>query len=523
MPTLSSGSSVAVPLPAGSCIVVGDSCAGYATITSGSNSGQQLAINYANEVLGPFAETCNVSVSCVAGSMAYNVMYPAADPASVATSTQLLRGDDPRLMPYANTFAFVGDSRLAQMHVDSPKRNKHSVHWFNHANALMGQRMRNVYNGAVSGWRSDQYIPVGLDGAIASGAQWLVIWGVVNDISFGVTAAQAWNGWASGAGPVGASDSHIGIKAAAQRALVAGMRVILLTDPGSTSMAGNATLTGECLRYNRYVREFAEQTKGVLLFDVAREVWNPTSTNLTWKTGYSVEGSNVQTHLATLGGYNCGVAFASLMSPILPAFQQLPAARIETNANGGVDLTPNPLWLTTTGGTVGTGFTGTMPAGWEAIRSGSGNPTATLTLQDAADGVGKELVVACTFNAADDEIRIRCTNSLASSLSLPAAGDILQAGGEVSVANSSSSFCGVYLQLQGDPSGSNYEVVDMYCGSAYGAGPTTAYNQVQQTYPVQFAAAPSTYLRFSFRAVAFAAGTATFTIRKPWLRKRLSA
>lgn len=424
-------------------------------------------------------------------------------------------------------FAFVGDSRLAQMFSDpTSRRTKNSRMWWNVANTLLRQRMVIEYNGAVSGLRSDEYIGA-MSGALATGAGWVVIWGVVNDISYGVTAAQSWFGWSSGAGPAGASDTHVGIRAAALKALNAGRRVILPTDPGSTSFAGDVAKTAEIVKYNRFVREFAAAYPGVVLFDVASLVWNRTATTLTWKSGYSAEASNAQTHLGQLGGYRVGTAFAQLISPLVPAVDRISHSAIEVASVGDVVVTPNPLFLTTTGGSVNGTVTGNPPLAWNLTTNGPGT-SATITVQASANGNGNEVVIACTFGggaAAGHSVVFQSRGAAAGGVAVPAAGEVFEAGGQGEIAASGSDkLIGVYSELKCDAGGFERQARDMYCDASVGVGPTLTAALVQDmmTPPLEVVSgAAATFVVLGFKVIPNAAGTATITIREPFIRKRL--
>ncbi len=172
----------------------------------------------------------------------------------------------------SNSFAFVGDSRLAQTFSDTgpfPANGTHvnTNHFFNVANALLGQRLKIAYNGAASGLRSDQYLAA-LPAAIASGASWLMIWSVINDVGqSGATGDTALTIWTR-------------IKAAAVQALNAGMNVVLLTECGSTSISGSAAQMGMVYAFNEYLREFCAVTPGVYCLDAAHYVLIPAASPL---------------------------------------------------------------------------------------------------------------------------------------------------------------------------------------------------------------------------------------------------
>ena len=422
----------------------------------------------------------------------------------------------------SNSFAFVGDSRLSQMFTDSIATygNLNSLYpqginsgsnyhiktnmFFNAANTQLGQRMKVAFNGSVSGLRSDQYLWC-MPQAIASGANWLMIWGVVNDIGqSGTTGDTAKSIW-------------LRIKAAAQQALVAGMNVIIVSETGSTSFS--ATQTGMVFQFNEYAREFCEVTAGAFFYDISRVVIAPASTTIAFISGYSADGM----HLNGYGSYYAGVDFANWISSFVPNLYSAPYSSAEIQANGNVQQQPNPLFTTLTGGWAGTGITGNVPSGFTSNCTGS--TTCAITSQADPNGYGNNIILTCTFAANGDIIYFGASNTGVSNYTIP--GDIVEGGCEAIVNSGSSNFGGIGLYHTYYGTGSNY-LWDMYPlgwgggGALPNAMPTVAMDFVLRSMPTPVVSG-ITGLGFGMRIMAAGAGSAVVTIKRPWFRRRFAA
>lgn len=425
-----------------------------------------------------------------------------------------------------NAVSMIGDSRTKDFYVDSlaSSRVRSSQHPFAWANALLDDRFDVAYNGGISGARSDVYLNTtvnwrgvttdNLTASLASNALWWTIFGVVNDISYGTTAAQLWNGWGPGAGPSGASNTFIGWNAAIDMAILLGKRVILQTDPGSTGF--NATQIGELNKFNRRLIQKARSARNIQVFDRASAVWDATAAGpgITFKTGYSSDG----THLLALGGYRVGVSLANFLDKLIPPRSngRLTGAGM-TKAQGGVNWAPNPLFKTATGGNIFTGVTGAAAAGLDIYRTGTA--TAVASVVSAASGNGQR--VAATFGAAGEEIRI----DMALGNTGITVGDIFEAMGRIDIAAGATNLAGVYLKLEYNINGytGNLETQDMYAAASL--GPVSADAVTLGLHTEQAACPPYTtldalYVRLGI--VAAGAGSATVTWSEPMAIKSIT-
>lgn len=416
-----------------------------------------------------------------------------------------LLGVGQSFMPQKNAFAFVGDSRLSGMFNDSPTNLVKTNMWFNTANALIGQKMRIAYNGAVSGLRSDQYLAIQsgqtttpLQQAIASGAGWLVIHGVVNDIAqsgtTGDTAATIWTR----------------ILNASTTALNAGMNIILVTDPGSNALAAGS-VQGMVYQFNEYAREYAAKTSGVMLFDLAAAVMDPTATgNPNFISGYSSDG----THLNSFGHWYAGHAFASFIDPFVPPLPSQIYSIDEISSNANIQQVANPLFLTTTGGTTSTGFTGSTPASWRSLCTGSA--TATISTVTAPDGIGNAVKFVGTFTAAGEVIRLDQSTTLGN---ITSPGDIVDAGGKVIVEAGSVNLAAT--QFHFNLSTTANPVADLFPIGTNIALPNVAMNLTMRSMPYTVPGSLS-FINSQQRFIAAGAGSFTAYMYGFWIRRRIA-
>lgn len=307
-------------------------------------------------------------------------------------------GDAFQVAPFAsNRFSMIGDSRTADLHVGGGLNGRN---WFNWAAALYKQSPVLVGNYGVSGLRSDQYLTNGnFEKALADSAGWLIFgYPVVNDITQAAAGYTDLFGRAITLSNV-AANTVATLVAYARRATAAGMRVIMLTEPGSTAMT--AAQTTAVYEFNKALRRAVAGVPGVLLYDPTRIIWNATgsSTIISKKANYSGDG----THAQILEARAVGLDFAlNVLPAILPKVDSAPSSIADSVANGTTQLFRNPHYNTATGGSAGANVTlnsGALPANVTLVGKNAGaGLTVDATVQASADGMGNELklVVSCT-------------------------------------------------------------------------------------------------------------------------------
>lgn len=411
-------------------------------------------------------------------------------------------------------FAAIGDSRIARMYLDPTSNvSMTSYHFLHQANMQLGQRLNFVYCGGIAGNRSDQYIAAtspdpnysgqnNVNAFLSTGAKYFIIHGVVNDITQGFTASQAWLGY---------NGNAFGIKGLLDQIIAIGGRPILITDPGAVAFTSAQIV--ETLHYNELLLEYAEQHPQAILFDLAGLMWAPASGTIVFKTNYSTDG----VHPLTLAEFNTGLNFAAQMQSLLPALAYLEDAQTQRAAVGPVDQLNNPEFTPTTGGTSGTGITGNTPSAWSSLCTGA--TTATISSGVGADGHGFVNFV-CTFGAADEQVRLYQVTS--NTPVLP--GVLFQSSAQADIAAGSVNLAGVYLSdsISYNSGGSFMTGNDGFTTNATGGtGPTVAYQQTYKLRPIALPAAQTvTSKTWTLTIKASGAGSANVTFRRPrnWTR-----
>ena len=428
-----------------------------------------------------------------------------------------------------NRLAVLADSRGAQWHSDVTKLTRAGYNHRVPGDCLAGRRTIMVGNFGVSGERSDQIISR-LDLALASMCGTLDLQMGVNDV------AQATAGYTAVGGPMAGQAITLTnvltmMLANVETIIIAAVKanvpnIILTLDPGAGNM--NATQVGIILRYNQGLREFAERYPGVVTFDLPAYVWSPTTSTsaaFAYITGAHLSESGAFVHEGAIGAQLAGVGYAQLLTSIMPALPRNFRSNAEQNsALNKTGLLLNPLFTTVSGGTVGTGITGPVPASWVASRGsgGSGSATATITTQANPEGFGNELVVACTFAGAADVIYI--------GQDVPNAdwdiGTIVEGGSQIVVDSGSVNLAGVEEFLQNawnSGSISNYAMDNYQRGEA---GLQTGYKYDLLTQPLLCAQpvpnATKSWLTKRIQIKGAGAGSATVRIRTSQIRKRFS-
>lgn len=401
-----------------------------------------------------------------------------------------------------NQFAFIGDSRLAQVVVSQGSfyQRFNGFHWFILANNLMNNRMflPSTNMQAVSGLRSDQYTASIYTAPVyASNACWLVIYGALNDISQNYPAAGT-----------SAATAYANIKAVADTWTGMGRRVILPTETGATSLSGNSTQVGQVTKFNRLVRQYCTENPNCVSFDVAGTLMDPTST-MAFRTNVSGDGI----HPNLVGGVlAAGRGFSQLMSSLVPAYNGLVTTAGEVYANGGVQWFPNPTFQTTTGGTCVTTanltVSGSQPLGITACSSDVSG--STLTSSIAAGVYGNDWVLDMT-TAGAGKVHIQFDLT---SIATESAGDVFTTNAEYDVAAGASKFQGCTVQFT-----SNRNGVTSYSESNFEASVNSFLDATAKTFqiytpPLTIQTGTRNWLTGYLDCNFSAAGSATVNIRR---------
>lgn len=363
--------------------------------------------------------------------------------------------DAPGIRPYnRNSLVMLGDSRLAQCYVDAQKRQRTGYNFISQALALCGQRFKIAGNFATSGQRSDQYMsPANVASARATDAHWLLVYGIVNDVSAAGNAVDYWTTY---------------IKPVVQAWTGAGRGVILITETGANNFAASgAAYMGAVHKYNAQIREYCRARQGVVLFDAAALLMLPGS-NMTINSAYSSDG----VHIGLMAGANMlGQHFAALLSTLAPPQDRLVSSVDQVYANGGVQWQPNPLFTaTTTGGTI----SGTRPTG---VGYGSAPGGSSAVGSIVAGDYGNNFELAITAGGAGAyRLSIDLTG-----VAVESPGDVFYANGLFSVASGATNFQWAGMYLESNRASVTTATRDGYCVAANGALPSGAQSWVSET------------------------------------------
>lgn len=390
-----------------------------------------------------------------------------------------------------NSMVLMGDSRLAQYKVDvaGTAKRRSGANFITWAQRLTGQRLTIEKMLAASGLRSDQYLAEALvQQALACKSYWLMIPGILNDI--------AQNGdndyWTTIIKPV------------VERWTATGRQVILHTETGAASLT-TATQRGAIFKYNRQIRAYARQNRGVIIFDAAEVAMNPAN-SCTPRSGYSTDGTHIDT---CVGGYNLGVRFAALVSQIIPPWNSLPKCIGEIYTNGGVYLFDNPVFTTTDSTAVGI-MTGTKPTG---VTSAIGPAGSSITSSIAAGAYGNDWTLAITAGGAGTvTVSIPPTSA-----SYWADGSIISSAIQADIASGHSNFQGICLHQEANNGTTTTNCDDGYVASGMGNLQAGAYpGLVLETdlFTIPAGAKASGWYFHQLQFPFTAAGSATVTFRR---------
>ncbi|MEH3041682.1 MAG: GDSL-type esterase/lipase family protein [Sphingomonas paucimobilis] len=402
----------------------------------------------------------------------------------------------------------LGDSRAAAVYVDTAQRGYTANSALNWANALLGQRLVIGQGFGKSGDRTDQVL-ARLPAAIASGAGLLYILAALNDIAQNVPSATT-----SGA------TAFANVRTMIDAGRAAGMVVVVEAEVGSNNL--NAVQVGQVHEFNAQLFEYAERVAGVHVHDARLAVMQPgyADGTLQFREGMSYDG----THLNGRGASYAGESLATLIAMLVP-----PRGGVTINSrsalvgNGRRQLMLNPVFATATGGSIGTGASGTVPAGFGGVISGGG-ATATYGTQADPDGLGNNVVIDANFTAAGSQVRLF--------QDLPAAnyqaGDVVQGVAVVDVVGNPTGLAALMLQFA-QSTGAGGAVVEGY--SLYGpvgSGQSGIDRPVRLTlqmrpFVLQPAVGSGPYLQLSVRAVAGGTGAAKIVVRQMALKRRDAA
>ncbi|MDR7232855.1 hypothetical protein J2X45_003971 [Caulobacter sp. BE264] len=393
----------------------------------------------------------------------------------------------------------LGDSRTEFEYSDPStqfnRTTRDGVAW---ANAMMGLPFREVANYGISGSVIEAMQPY-VAPAIATGAGYCFILDGLNNTDAAKPGAK------TAAGMFDALDQLL-----VQPLIAAGMRVGIMLEPGANSANGKIAIINEYIARIVSAASSARWGGCVDVFDIREAVLDPTGGAIAYKSGFSFDGA----HMNGKGGYSLGKWLAPKLSGIFPQRPQGLTVDWDAQGYGANQAFRNPMFVTTTGGTAGSGITGSVPANWamDAV-----NGSATVSTGAASDGIGNELIVNATWSA--DGGYVRLYQGITSQYLF--AGDILSPEFDISVDASPTNLGGVgaYQSYQTD-GGAVETAYDLNSGG-FGALPSEAMSY--RTGAPRRTLAPFTTLNFYAGGLyirgAGGSGSATVRIRRATNRK----
>lgn len=375
----------------------------------------------------------------------------------------------------------LADSRGARFYYSLANHYGYSSYTeFTVANSRAGHRIKMIYDGGLSGDRSDQAM-ARLQALIQSGAG-TCIWHLgVNDINFAATGYTtqvntfpAWWPAAPNQGVVVglANVAQVlfqNLKYAYQMFMRCGGQRFLVINEAGGEVFGTGQQAAN-IDFNQWTRELAESSPGMIVFDDWTLMHDPTASTATvqrFKPGYAAEAVGSGTHKSNLGSAKGGIKLQPLIEANWPAISFLPGDVNEaTGVYTAAGVTPNrlllnPLFTVTSGGTGSgsNGVTGPIPGSWTVDRTGGGSTqTCVVSTGVPADGSpGNECIMTCTFGGAGDICRIR-QDAVIANINI---GDIIEGVGAILVDAGGASLAGVQMDLQYSDGSTTYSIRDM--------------------------------------------------------------
>jgi lysophospholipase L1-like esterase len=221
------------------------------------------------------------------------------------------------------------------------------------------------------------------------------------------------------------------IEAIVTKCLNIGALVFLHTLPpiGTTAAGYTTTIRNQAVRINQWIKSYARVTPGVLLIDV----YGVTAAFATgeWLTNYHSDG----VHPTSIAAHAVGNEITTVWQAIgLQASDTFVTSAIDCYDTDTLNpnIAQNPI-MAGAGGTLNTGFTGTLPTSWE-IQRWAGASVGVCSVVARADGAGNNISCAMSTTANNDQILI--IQYISSAASRVTAGDALQLELELGMASS---------------------------------------------------------------------------------------
>lgn len=274
-------------------------------------------------------------------------------------------------------------------------------------NAMLGQPFELVANMSKSGARMDElldnYDNVTPGGGFGNGAN--PGFGAVSFLDY-IVDCSGTNDIAAGATLQTLIDRKAGLYS---RHRTKARHTIACTVPP----AGDFTADSEAknlvaIDFNKWIRNVCATTPGMILWDVAEAMRDPSGSDLVGNSLWYQEAARL--HWNNVGAERCAAWGVRTFGARIPRRDILPtSSKMSYGYNAGIgQLIDDPLFLGSTAAATGTGVSGTLLSGWtvSAPNSGAAGNTVVASVVDApanpdgTPGVGKAIKLVVTAAAA---------------------------------------------------------------------------------------------------------------------------
>lgn len=270
---------------------------------------------------------------------------------------------------------------------------------FNWANALAGMPFTFVYNGGVSGERSDQIL-ARVATVMANQLEWLFEMCGINDV--GQLAAQYASNATACENAIVANRIAIWAYAVGRGAKVVALSIL----PPAVSQGMSATQKTIIARANRRLKDTAVRS-GVIWVDAHSQVVDTSAATGVGVTSYFYDGL----HPSTAGAYRIGAYAATKIAPFVKKYDGLPSNQLDCFQQDSTSYNlmdaASGMFVSGTAGTAGTGVTASpsVATNWTLSRTTGAAATADASIVVAPDGVGSAQRLVITSTAANDTFR----------------------------------------------------------------------------------------------------------------------
>lgn len=410
-----------------------------------------------------------------------------------------------------NKASIIGDSRSADVLINPYSTNARN--WFIQACAYYKSAIELHASYGISGKRTDEYLTNGNLELALDDAAGVLIFGypVVNDLGQAVTGYT--DTFGRGVTSSNAVDYVIGnLVSAINRARIAGKQVVVMAEPGSSTM--NPTAVAMVHEFNRKYRAAVQDIPGVIYYSANHLLWDASGANnaIALRANFSADGTHFQQMAARIVGKDFAAKVLPLLTPQIDTAVASPSAII---GSGVGQLFANPLLTALTGGTSSniTVSSGNVPSGVALSGSAAGLLSAAITSAANADGLGNDVTFAITATAGVTA-RIDFTVPSATVWELT---DVVQAGVEYDLAAGTNA--NVFLAAQLNDNTGTRDCYANYSGASGPASGQAETGVVLRTLKNTWnpAATAKGYLTARLSVHFPAAGTATITVRRPFI------